>query len=68
MPKYYDMYKEDYDYYQMGGVTCTPDNEYLVIKDGDSEGSPLIGAYCGNSTTLSLPISIQSTQNNVWMR
>ena len=64
----YDYYSDNeyYDYHQYGGVTCMSD--YLEIRDGTSEQSPLIDGYCGDSTTLSLPIQIQTTQNNVWMR
>ena len=62
---YYD-YKDDYDYHQYGGVTCMTD--YLEIRDGTSEQSPLIDGYCGDETDLSLPIRVQATQNNVWMR
>ena len=61
---YYD--NDYYDYHQYGGVTCMYD--YLEIRDGTSEQSPLIEAYCGDSTVLSLPIQMQSTGNNVWMR
>ena len=64
---YYDDYSsDDYDYHQYGGVTCMYD--YLEIRDGASEQSPLIDGYCGDETVLSLPIDIQTTQNNVWMR
>ena len=64
---YYDLYSSDeYDYHQYGGVTC--DDDYLEIRDGASEQSPLIDGYCGDETVLSLPIVIQTTQNYVWMR
>ena len=64
---YYDDYSsDDYDYHQYGGVTCTDD--YLEIRDGASEQSPLIDRYCGDETVLSLPIVIQTTRNNVWVR
>ena len=55
----YDWTRED--------VTCL-DRYHLEIRDGDSDQSPVIGWYCGDSTVLSLPIQIESTQNNVWMR
>ena len=64
----YDYYygSDDYDFHQYGGVTCMTD--YLEIRDGTSEQSPLIDGYCGDGTVLSLPITIQTTKNNVWMR
>ena len=61
---FYDNYY--YDYHQYGGVTCKYD--YLEIRDGTSEQSPLIDAYCGDSNVVSLPVQTQSTGNNVWMR
>ena len=60
----YDIYT-DLDYHQFGGVTCW---DYLEIRDGASEHSPLIDGYCGDVTVISLPMLIQSTRNNVWMR
>ena len=66
---YYDYYV-DHEYYehyhQYGGVTCIYDS--LEFRDGASEQSPLIDGYCGNGTALSLPIHIQTRQNNVWIR
>ena len=62
---YYE-YKDDYDYHLYGGVTCMTD--YLEIRDGTSEQSPLIDGFCGNEITVSLPINIQTTQNNAWLR
>ena len=62
----YDYYYDNYDYHQYGGVTCKYD--YLEIRDGTSDQSPLIDAYCGDNTVVSLPIQTQSTGNNVWMR
>ena len=65
---YYDYYYDnDFVYYhQYGGVTCMYD--FLEIRDGTSEQSPLIGAYCGDDTVVSLPIQMKSTGNNIWMR
>ena len=69
-PEYYDYddYTDNdyYDYHQYGGLICNAD--YLEIRDGASEQSQLIDGYCGDETVLSLPIDIQTTQNNVWMR
>ena len=55
-----------YDWQQYGGVSCS--TYYLEIRDGASEESPLIDGYCGDSTIISLPIQLRSTQHNVWMR
>ena len=60
---YYDNYPYDYQFY--GGLVC---EDYLEIRDGSSEQSPLIDGYCGNGRTLTLPIQIQTTQGNAWMR
>ena len=63
---YYDYESYDDYYHSYGGVTCMFD--YIEIKDGGTEQSPLIDAYCGNNTVVSLPIKIQSSQNNVWIK
>ena len=38
--------------------------DWLEIRDGSLEDSPIIGKFCGTN----MPSSIQSTQNNMWMR
>ena len=38
--------------------------DYLEIRDGDSEESPLMGRFCGTS----IPQHIASTENHLWMR
>ena len=38
--------------------------DYVEIKDGPSSDYPLIGRFCGNA----IPSSVQSTQNNLWIR
>ena len=38
--------------------------DYLEIRDGFSDGSPVLGKLCGND----IPAPIQSTQNQVWIR
>ena len=38
--------------------------DYLEVRDGKFETSPLIGKFCGSN----MPASIQTTQNDVWMR
>ena len=38
--------------------------DYLEIRDGSSEESPLIGKFCGDK----FPTFIQSTQSKIWLR
>ena len=38
--------------------------DYLEIRDGPSDDSPLLGKLCGNV----IPAPIQSVQNQMWMR
>ena len=38
--------------------------DYLEIRDGNSEKSPLIGRFCGNN----IPSSLHSTSNYMWIR
>ena len=38
--------------------------DYLEIRDGISEESPLIGKFCGDD----IPAVIQSTQSKIWIR
>ena len=66
-PDYYDddCY-DDCHQHQYGGVACNYD--YLEIRDGASEHSPLIDGYCGDGTILSFPIRINISQNNAWLR
>ena len=66
---YDDYYDDKYlkeEYHLYGGLICMYD--YLEIRDGASKQSPLIDGYCGDASTLSLPIQIQTTQENAWMR
>ena len=71
-PDYYDYdyyYDDEYynnEYHFYGGHVCNED--YLEIRDGPSKQSPLIDGYCGDGKTLSLPIEIQTNQENAWMR
>ena len=39
---------------------------FLEIRDGNSNKSPLIGKFCGNGNET--PAHIESTQYNIWMR
>ena len=41
-------------------------NDYLEIRDGNSEVKPLIGKFCGNNTHIST--TMYSSQNYMWMR
>ena len=40
------------------------DDDYLEIRDGSSELSSLMGKFCGSI----FPASLQTTQNQVWMK
>ena len=48
----------------MNGIPSCHYSDYLEIRDGSSEGSPLLRKLCGNE--ISPPI--QATQNHVWMK
>ena len=38
--------------------------DHLVIRDGRSEESPIVGDFCGSN----IPTFFLSTQNNLWIR
>ena len=38
--------------------------DYVEIRDGSSEESPLIATFCGSN----FPRTIQSTKNHIWMK
>ena len=40
------------------------EGEYLEIRDGNSEESPLIGKFCGSN----IPASMQSTKKDMLLR
>ena len=40
--------------------------DYIELRDGDSEHSPLMGIFCGDRTDV--PPIIQTTQNNLRIR
>ena len=40
------------------------ENDYLEIRDGPSANSPILAKLCGTD----LPASIQSNQNELWMK
>ena len=46
------------------GQPCE-NEDYLEVRDGSSEKSPLIGLFCGTMIPI---LSIQSTKNVVWLR
>ena len=41
-------------------------SDYIEMKDGDSEYSPLMGRFCGNGSNI--PKSMQTTQNHLRIR
>ena len=50
-------------------ITCedhASGTDFIEIRDGNSEGSPLIGKFCGNGT--SIPPVMMSTQGNLRIR
>ena len=40
--------------------------DYLEIRDGDSEESPLLGKFCGDESRV--PEFFHSSDNQLWMR
>lgn len=40
--------------------------DYIEIRDGNSEDSPLMGSFCGNGTNV--PAFMQTTQNYLRLR
>ena len=42
----------------------TDDDDFLEVRDGVSDKSPLIGKFFGEN----IPHSLQSTQNKLWIR
>ena len=63
---YPDNYDYDFDQYiDMGhwgsqGVICF---DYLEVRDGASEQSPLIGVFCGYN-----PVAVRSSHTNLWIK
>ena len=41
-------------------------SDYIELRDGNSEDSPLMGKFCGNGS--SVPQSMKTTQNNLRIR
>ena len=52
----------DIEYYGRWGQNCY--NDYLEIRDGPLANSPLLEKLCGSE----VPASIQSSQNQLWMK
>ena len=40
--------------------------DYIEMRDGNYEDSPLMGRFCGNGSNV--PPFIQTTQNHMWIR
>ena len=40
--------------------------DYIDMRDGKYEDSPLMGRFCGNGSNV--PVFMQTTQNHIWMR
>ena len=40
--------------------------DYIEMRDGDSEDSPLMGRFCGDRSKV--PSSMQTTQNHLRLR
>lgn len=57
-------WQEIYRDWVVGDASAEIGFDYLEIRDGNSEKSPLIGRFCGNK----IPASIHSTNNNMWIR
>ena len=41
-------------------------SDYIELRDGNSEESPLMGTFCGNGSNV--PVFMQTTQNNLRIR
>ena len=50
---------------EWGAEDCP--NDFLEIRDGDSDMSPLLGKFCGNESKIESKIMF-STQNKMWIR
>ena len=51
----------DFSLYTRSDEEC---KNFLEIRDGTSERSPIIGKFCASN----IPDTIQSTQSKIWMR
>ena len=50
-------------------INCEPFgsfSDFLEIRDGDSESSPLMDKFCGNKSNA--PTMMETSQNNLWIR
>ena len=41
-------------------------SDYVEMRDGNSEDSPLMGRFCGNGSNV--PAFIQTSKNHLWIR
>ena len=41
-------------------------SDFMEIRDGNSDISPLMGKFCGDETII--PPEMTSTQNQLWIR
>ena len=62
---YFFEYSDYLDYHQFDGNTCF---DYLEIRNGKSPDSALMAKYCGDSDVLSLPITLQTNGEFLWLR
>ena len=44
----------------------SPDLDYIEMRDGESEDSPLMIRFCGNGTNV--PTYLKTSQSSFWMR
>ena len=63
---YIDLSIQIFNLYDRGHYRCRgfTTYDYVEIRDGDSEASPLIAKLCGGDK----PTPIHSTQNKLWIR
>jgi len=71
---YRDEYNEDYEAIYLDrpqfqstdlNITC---HQWLEVRDGPAQSSPLLGEYCGNKELLSLPITLQTSEKYAFVR
>ena len=52
----------DIDCQEMYGT----ESDFIEMRDGISEDSPLMGRFCGNQSHI--PTTLQTNQNHLWIR
>ena len=60
----FNTFDKDCGDWVVGDASSEDGFDYLEVRDGNSEKSPLIGRFCGNQ----IPASMHSTSNNMWIR